>query len=751
MSYSVLSVTKMTVAQLATYTGVEGMIVINTDTDSIHVLDGAISGGYSLPNENTVQNYVNTQVSSIMASGGQILPGAATTAGSVVTWDGGAWQEDASFAQTTYVDNEISNLRPSTPSGAGQALQWDGTQFVNVTMTGGGGGGTGVVPSVVTPAGSVLTWDGSAYQNTTGFALSTDVTTAVTNLKGTVSISHDTLGKMETTVIANTNDISTINTNLINYASKIYVDTEIANLVGSASSAYDTLKEIEDFVVTNSSNIGTVLTNMATKAPIPAATSLPLEVLQWDGSAFTQKDISGLASKPASDSLADEVLAWDTASGGFIQKDLSGLAPIPPTRASADTYLFFDGTTFQYGPSVTGAGGSSLVAPALATDHTSGSEEVLTYDGAGNLVNTASPFAVTPPSQSTSDTYLYHDGTSWQYGTPVGTGPSFTTPIAGTASSEVLKWNLGNNEFENVALSVAGFTDMGSITPPSASASSDVLQWDGVSNQFINQPGFATQTFVSNKMPASPTGTNDVVKYDGTSLVNVTLSSTGFTTTGFITPATTSGPTDALQWDGSNFVNTPGFAQAPPTQSTANTYLYHDGTSWQYGTPVSSGSSFGTPAADTVSGEMLSWTNAGGVQNVTATSLGLATETYVDSAISNLLGGASTAYDTLMEIENYITNNADANMTQLLSDLALKAPIPTAGEVTSDGEFLGWDGSAFTKKSVSVQGGAFNLTEVNGEIVFDPNYAVIDAATGVFDFVDNGTEYIIRVKPSLAA
>ena len=352
MAYSILSVTKMTAAQLTNYTGSEGMIVINTDTDSIHVLDGAQAGGYSLPNEQTVQSYVNTQVSSIMASGGQILPGAATTAGNVVTWDGGAWQEDSSFAQTTYVDSEIASLKPSTPSGAGQALQWDGTQFVHVTMTGGSGGG--VVPTVTTPAGSVLTWDGAAYQNTTGFALVTDVNTAVTNLKGTASISYDTLGKIETAVVTNSSDISTINTNLINYASKAYVDGEIANLVGSASSAYDTLKEIEDFVVTNSSNIGTVLTNMASKAPIPAATSSPTQVLQWDGSAFVQKDISGLATKPASDSLADEVLAWDTASGGFIQKDLSGLAPIPPTRSSADTYLFFDGTTFQYGPSVTG-------------------------------------------------------------------------------------------------------------------------------------------------------------------------------------------------------------------------------------------------------------------------------------------------------------------------------------------------------------------------------------------------------------
>lgn len=225
MAYSILSVTKMTSAQLATYTGVEGMIVINTDTDSISVLDGVKAGGFALPNEDAVQNYVNTQVSSIMASGGQVLPAAATTTGNVITWDGGNWQEDSSFAQTSYVDAQINALKPANPSTGSQALQWDGSNFVNVTMTGGGGGG--VIPTVVTPTGSVLTWDGSAYQNTTGFALVTDLNTAVTNLKGTASISYDTLGKIETAVVTNSSDISTINTNLINYASKAYVDTEM--------------------------------------------------------------------------------------------------------------------------------------------------------------------------------------------------------------------------------------------------------------------------------------------------------------------------------------------------------------------------------------------------------------------------------------------------------------------------------------------------------------------------------------------
>ena len=199
MAYSVLSVTKMSAAQLANYKGVEGQIIINTDDDSIHVLDGQQGGGYTLPNEDTVTQYVNNQVTTIMASGGQILPSAPTTTGSVVIWDGGNWQEDSSFADQIYVDAAVSAIKPLNPSTAGQAVQWDGSRFVNFTLptsSGGSGGITVSVPS--TPAGSALTWDGSNFQNTTGFALTTDVTTAVTTLKGGASLSYDTFGKLET-------------------------------------------------------------------------------------------------------------------------------------------------------------------------------------------------------------------------------------------------------------------------------------------------------------------------------------------------------------------------------------------------------------------------------------------------------------------------------------------------------------------------------------------------------------------------
>lgn len=689
------------------YYGSLGEVVVNQDNMSLHVLDGVNPGGDEIWNENQVTSYVNQAITSY-ASGGTFPTSSVT------------------YLPETDFNAAMPNTTGTASDPNTEVIQWDGSKFyIAAAPAGGGGGGGGTNPTSATTTGSVMVWTGAAWTEDASFATQTYVNNEVAQVK--------------------------------------------TDILGGATAAYDTLQEIKGFIDTNASNIGTILTNVSTKITKPGTSTPANHAVAWDATAnagtgdLVNVDLSVYAPKPGATTTADHAMVWDTALGWqevdlsvfALDADLAAKAIKPAASSAAGEFLRWDATAnsgdggFINQVPATGGGGTSIPTPSLDTDTANG--EVLVWDQTmGSLKNEASSFAMAPPTQSTSDTYLFHDGTSWQYGTPVGTSPTFTTPGVGTASSEVLKWNLGNNEFENVTLSVAGFTDMGSITPPSASASSDVLQWDGTNNQFINQPGFATQTFVSNKMPAVATATNDVVKYNGTALENVALSTTGFTTTGFITPATTSGATDVLQWDGSNFINASGFAQSPPTQATVNTYLYHDGSSWQYGTPVSSGPSITTPTVDTATGEMLGWTNAGGVQNVAATTLGLATETYVNTAISNLLGGASTAYDTLKEIEDYILNNADTNMTQLLSDLALKAPIPTAAEVTADGEFLGWDGSVFTKKSVSVQGGAFNVAEVNGEIQFTPNYTVIDAATGVFDFTDNGTEYIISVKSSLA-
>lgn len=87
-----------------------------------------------------------------------------------------------------------------------------------------------------------------------------------------------------------------------------------------------------------------------------------------------------------------------------------------------------------------------------------------------------------------------------------------------------------------------------------------------------------------------------------------------------------------------------------------------------------------------------------------------ATETYVNTEVSTLrsdiLGGASAAYDTLQEIETYITDN-DSDIASIMTTMVTKAPLPAT--VTQADEFLTWTGSAF-------QNDASTLPAINAAI-----------------------------------
>ena len=610
MAFSILSVGKMTGAQLANYKGVEGMIVINTDDDSIHVLDGQVSGGYTLPNEQSVQGYVNNQVTTIMASGGQILPSAPTTAGSVITWDGGNWQEDSSFAKTAYVDSEILSLKPSGPSGTGQAVMWNGSQFVNFnlpTTAGGGGGVTVTVPP--TPAGSALTWDGSDFQNTSGFLVSGDLTTAVSSIIGSASISYNDLGKIETFIKSNETEIST-------------------------------------------------------KAKKPTSASLVDEVLAWDSSlnfgdgGFIQKDLSGLAS------IGSAVTYTDLGSieTKIISYDLSipTKAPKPPTGIQAGEFLRWDevNEVFTFATPAGGGGGTTIPTPAADTDYiTPASMEVLIWDNAaGDLKNVPSPFAEKPPA-SLAGEYLRWDSAlnsgagGWANGTPAGGGgSSFGTPASGTQSNEAVTWDgtsafvntagyamltdiaskadqptsyTGTNEvlkwtasgWQNATLSSVGVSSGSFTSPATNTTSGQHVAWNG--SAFENRSEFVTESLLDGMFPSATdltsnrsvlswdgvkvvnkdfapsmaTPSNQFVKWNGSSFENIALSTTGMTTTGFVNPPTSSGSTDALQWTGSAFINVPNFKPdaSIDTSAGASDVLGWDGTQFYKKTLSSAG------------------------------------------------------------------------------------------------------------------------------------------------------------------
>jgi hypothetical protein len=97
-------------------------------------------------------------------------------------------------------------------------------------------------------------------------------------------------------------------------------------------------------------------------------------------------------------------------------------------------------------------------------------------------------------------------------------------------------------------------------------------------------------------------------------------------------------------------------------------------------------SNSGTP----INGQLAQWTDATHIQGIAASSLGFATVTYVDTqdaaVKSQIIGSASSGFDTLGEIENYIA----ANITPVLGNKAdifsptftgdPKAPTPSAGD-----------------------------------------------------------------------
>ena len=613
MAYSVMQVTQLTSSQLSSYVGSDGMIVINSDTDSLVVLDGVSPGGAPIPKQDDLEAYVNTQVSTITAAGGQVLPptNVATTDGSVIVWDGGDWQEDNRFAFTTYVDSEIANLAPASgDSIAGQALQWLGGKLVNYTLPASGGGGGITVSLSDTPIKNILTWVGGAFQ-------------------------HATISSQG---IAPEPPADSLPTEVLQWGAGAFKHKDL-------SLAF---------------------------AEKPSNSTLINEVLAWDNSLnvgkgqYVNKDLSLTYTLQPTASGADEVLAWDASinsgKGGFIHKDLSGLAaigtasaftdlglieaelvtkaPKPPTGIQAGEFIRWDETNsqFTFATPAGGGGGTSIPTPAATTDYTTpAAMQLLIWDNvSGDLKNVSSPFAEKPPASSTGE-YLRWDSSlnsgagGWANSTPAGGGggSSFGAPVSSTQANEAVTWDgtsafvnttgyamltdvagkadepssyTGSNEvlkwtasgWQNSTLSSVGVSSGAFVSPASGTTAGQHVAWNG--SAFENRSEFATESLLEGMFPlasdstanravltwdgvktinkdfapATATPSGDFVKWNGTTFENVSLSTTGMTTTGFVNPGTSSGATDALQWNGSNFVNVPNFKPDATIDTSVN-------------------------------------------------------------------------------------------------------------------------------------------------------------------------------------
>jgi len=651
-----MQVTRVTTAQLATMTGADGMIVYNVDTDQMVVMDGTTVGGNVMLDADAVDDAIQAEVTNFTVSGGQTLPtiGTPTTAGSVVVWDGNAWDESADFALKADVAQDFADLAPASGNTVtGSALRWNNGKLENFVIPASGSGGGLAAPIKTTDADKILAWNitTSNWEERDVFELKTDVTAKIQAVKG----------------------------NPVTYTTIQALDAQMSTVTSMATS--------------NNATLGTK-PNKPVRAPLVG------ESLTWDhvNGVFdysadfpTFSDLATKATKPATSSITsatqDEVLAWDatanSGNGGFYHKDLASLAtqvdvdskaPKPPTGIQAGEFLRWDETNevFTFATPAGGGGGSSIPTLTTTTDtSTAGAMQVLIWDSAsGDLKNVASPFAEPPPASAAGEYLRWDATTGWVNDTPAGGGggSSFGTPSSGTLANEAVTWDgtsafvntngyamltdltgkadkpatvTGANEFlqwtasgwTNTALSTVGVTSGSFVSPSTNTGTGQHVIWNG--SAFENASEFATESMLEgmfplatdstsnravlvwdgtktlnkNFAPATATPNGEFVKWNGTTFENVALSTTGMTTTGFVNPASGSGFTDAIQWDAVAGVlkNVPNFRPdaSIDTSTSADDVLGWDGTQFYKKTLASTSTAAGVMELthDTVNNE----------------------------------------------------------------------------------------------------------------------------------------------------
>lgn len=392
------------------------------------------------------------------------LPAIPTPTGEVLTWDGGTFQNDSSFAQTTYIDAEVLSLIDNavtydTIGKLESAVQQNESDISsaqsNITTLQNDMLTKAPLPAAQTPAGEVLTFVGGAFQNDPSFAtqsfVSSEITTLRNDILGGAGPAYDTLLEIQTELQDNDSDIASLLTTMAtkapipnpdtgatevlawrfgtwvndpSFAQQTWVDTKILALIGGAGTSFDTLGKIENAVLANTSDIANndsdiaaAQTDILTKAPLPTGTA---GVLTWDGSVFVNDttyaqttyvdtSVSNLVGGATtnSDTLGkiEALVAGNTtdiatniadisalsSSVGSIQSDLSLKAPIPPASAFNE-FLQWDVTansgaggfinTIVSGGG--GGGGTSASGVIQVSSNTSTGSQVLSVSGYSN-------------------------------------------------------------------------------------------------------------------------------------------------------------------------------------------------------------------------------------------------------------------------------------------------------------------------------------------------------------------------------
>ena len=360
----------------------------------------------------------------------------------ILRYVSGTLVNDNTFAQKTYVDSAVSTVVNGAVSpydnllGIQTELQGNDVDIANLQTD----VATKVeIPPIDTGASEVLAWRGNAWVNDPNFALISYVDAEILDVIGGATLNYDNLGKIEAVllnvdstitgiqsdIVINQGDISSNRTDINNEVNDR--QTAISNLIDNATTPFSTLGKIENQITLTNSYIDTEIADLKT-------------------------DILGGAS-PAFDTLLEiqNHIADNDSDIGSMLTSMASKAPKPPNGIQAGEFLRWD--------EING---------------------VFTFD-------TPIGGALPPPTQTSANTFLYHDGSNWQYGTPsIASGAGST--VTGGIVQAVNNTSSGGEALSASGYSSKGFASLTTQLPNSMILfmTSGIPQANGTSKMYIH-------------------------------------------------------------------------------------------------------------------------------------------------------------------------------------------------------------------------------------------------------------------------
>ena len=275
---------------------------------------------------------------------------------------------------------------------------------------------------------------------------------------------------------------------------------------------------------------------------------------------------------------------------------------------------------------------------------------------------------------------------------------------------------------------VSGLTLTGSVT------SSGSLTLGGAITGFATSGHNHTLDSLSNTTITSNTA-GEVLVWDGSAWVNNTLAEAGIQPAGSYQPSGTYNTIIGIDTDyaltGANVFSgltlTDGVIQVVTTRAL---------TAGDIGAATSGhnhtlDSLSNTTITSNTAGEILKWNGSAWINNTLAEA-GIATESYVTTAISNLVNGADAAYDTLKEIQDAMAT--DAELSAAISAITIgngTVTVNTGSGLTGSGSFtMNQTGATTVTLSHADTSSVANVSSNNSGGVFIQDVALTFDAYG---------------------